>query len=160
MSTNTNHSVLTNSESPVDRANKLHLYAQGTSNVAGTNQEAQDRIQILAQNRNFETFKAYTSKIEKIVDKQGIVSLQNPGISTAFFGYVSDEFDHNYIHLITDKQQRLWQYRAISEFPECNWRINEIASDFLTVSSTGEFIRLNFAQDITDKVNQQTQNLI
>ena len=94
------------------------------------------------------------------MDKQGIVSLQNPGISTAFFGYVSDEFNHNYIPLITDKYQRLWQYRAISEFPECNWCINEIASDFLTVSSTGEFIRLNFAQDITDKLNQQTQNLI
>ena len=94
------------------------------------------------------------------MDKQGIVSLQNPGISTAFFGYVSDEFNHNYIPLITDKYQRLWQYRAISEFPECNWCINEIASDFLTVSSTGEFIRLNFSQDIADKLNQQTQNLI
>ena len=54
----------------------------------------------------------------------------------------------------------MWQYRAISEFPECNWCINEIASDFLTVSSTGEFIRLNFAQDISDKVNQQSQQLI
>ena len=28
------------------------------------------------------------------------------------------------------------------------------------MSSTGEFIRLNFAQDIADKLNQQTQNLI
>ena len=108
----------------------------------------------MAQNRNFETFKSYTSKIEKIIDKQGIVSLQNPGISTAFFGYVSDQFDNNYIPLITDKCQRLWQYRAISEFPECNWCINEIASDFLTVSSTGEFIRLNFDENISEKLNQ------
>ena len=88
------------------------------------------------------------------------MSLQNPGISTAFFGYVSDEFNHNYIPLITDKCQRLWQYRSISEFPECNWCINEIASDFLTVSSTGEFIRLNFSSDISDKLNQQQQDLI
>ena len=88
------------------------------------------------------------------------MSLQNPGISTAFFGYVSDEFNHNYIPLITDKCQRLWQYRSIAEFPECNWCINEIASDFLTVSSTGEFIRLNFSPDIAEKLNPQQQDLI
>ena len=88
------------------------------------------------------------------------MSLQNPGISTAFFGYVSDEFNHNYIPLITDKTQRLWQYRAISEFPECNWCINEIASDFLTVSSTGEFVRLQFDPDIGDRVSQPQQELI
>ena len=54
----------------------------------------------------------------------------------------------------------MYQYRAISEFPECNWCINEIASDFLTVSSTGEFIRLNFDKDIGDKLSTNVQNLI
>lgn len=73
---------------------------------------------------------------------------------------MSDQFNNNYIPLITDKNQRLWQYRAIAEFPECNWCINEIASDFLTVSSTGEFIRLNFSPDIAEKLNQQQQELI
>ena len=86
--------------------------------------------------------------------------MKNPGITSAFFGYVSDEFDHNFIPLVTDKAQRLYQYRAISEFPECNWCINEIASDFLTVSSTGEFIRLNFRENISDKLTQAQQDLI
>ena len=86
--------------------------------------------------------------------------MKNPGITSAFFGYVSDEFDHNFIPLVTDKAQRLYQYRSISEFPECNWCINEIASDFLTVSSTGEFIRLNFNQNISSKLSQADQDLI
>ena len=86
--------------------------------------------------------------------------MKNPGITSAFFGYVSDEFDHNFIPLVTDKTQRLYQYRSISEFPECNWCINEIASDFLTVSSTGEFIRLNFNQNISNKLSQADQDLI
>ena len=86
--------------------------------------------------------------------------MKNPGITSAFFGYVSDEFDHNFIPLVTDKTQRLYQYRSISEFPECNWCINEIASDFLTVSSTGEFIRLNFNQNISSKLSQADQDLI
>ena len=154
MATNTNHNVLTmTSASPVDRVNKINTIGQG-------NVDEQEKISVLTQNKNFNTFKNYTSKIEGIIDKQGIVSLKNPGLQSAFFGYVSDEFDHNYIPLITDKAQRLWQYRNIAEFPECNWCINEIASDFLTVSSTGEFIRLNFAKDISEKLSQNVQNMI
>ena len=43
MSTNTNHSVLTNSASPVDRVNKLNTVAAGNAGP-----EEDDRIQILA----------------------------------------------------------------------------------------------------------------
>lgn len=139
--------------SAVDKANRL-------ARSGGPSVEAQDRVNVLAQNRNFDTFSQYKSRVENIVASQGIVSMRNPGISTAFFGYVSDEFDHNFIPLVSDKVQRLYQYRAISEFPECNWCINEIASDFLTVSSTGEFIHLKFSRNISDKLSQTIQDLI
>ena len=43
MSTNINHSVLTNSASPVDRMNKLNTQGAGT-----VGPEGEDRIQILA----------------------------------------------------------------------------------------------------------------
>ena len=43
MSTNTNHSVLTASASPVDRANKLNTMGAGA-----VGPEGEDRIQILA----------------------------------------------------------------------------------------------------------------
>ncbi len=47
MSTNMNHSVLTNSASPVDRVNKLNTV--GAAGNVGTDGEATDnRIQILA----------------------------------------------------------------------------------------------------------------
>ena len=43
MSTNINHSVLTNSASPVDRVNKLNTVGAGNAGPEG-----EDRIQILA----------------------------------------------------------------------------------------------------------------
>ena len=44
MSTNTNHSVLTNSASPVDRMNKLNTVGAGNAGPEGED----NRIQILA----------------------------------------------------------------------------------------------------------------
>lgn len=65
MAGNINNSVLTmNAASPVDRANKMTI--QLNKELNGKEPEP---IPILAQNRNFETFKAYTSKIENIINK-------------------------------------------------------------------------------------------
>ena len=129
-------------------------------NLHGTGADNQDIVPVgLTQNRNFETFKNFTSKIESIIERNGIVSLNNPGLQSAIFGFYSDQYN-SYIPLITDKRQRLQQYRNISEYPECAWCINELASDFLTVSSTGEFIRLIFRENIEDKLSLNQQKLI
>ena len=50
------------SASPVDRVNKINTIGQG-------NVDEQEKISVLTQNKNFNTFKNYTSKIEGIIDK-------------------------------------------------------------------------------------------
>lgn len=50
------------SASPVDRVNKINTIGQG-------NVDEQEKISVLTQNKNFNTFKNYTSKIESIIDK-------------------------------------------------------------------------------------------
>ena len=63
MATNTNHNVLSmTSASPVDRVNKINTIGHG-------NVDEQEKISVLTQNKNFNTFKNYTSKIESIIDK-------------------------------------------------------------------------------------------
>ena len=63
MATNTNHNVLSmTSASPVDMVNKINTIGQG-------NVDEQEKISVLTQNKNFNTFKNYTSKIEGIIDK-------------------------------------------------------------------------------------------
>ena len=63
MATNTNHNVLSmTSASPVDRVNNINTIGQGTV-------DGQLKISALTQNKNFNTFKNYTSKIEGIIDK-------------------------------------------------------------------------------------------
>ena len=63
MATNTNHNVVAmTSASPGDRVNKINTIGQG-------NVDEQEKISVLTQNKNFNTFKNYTSKIEGIIDK-------------------------------------------------------------------------------------------
>ena len=102
----------------------------------------------ISQNQDFSTFAAYRANIEKIIDSNAILSLNNPGISrSAYFASSMDVLDEErYLPLVTDKVARLNQYRIISEYPECAWCIREICSDFLTIDNQGEFIKVKISQ--------------
>ena len=111
----------------------------------------------ISQNKDFGTFAAYRANIEKIIDNNAVLSMNNPGVSrSAYFTTTMDVLDDDrYLPLVTDKVARLNQYRIISEFPECSWCIREICSDFLTIDNQGRFINLKITPEKQKELSEQ-----
>lgn len=144
---------------PTDRHNArvATLNAQQVPGQPSTVQEPQSGNTAISQNEDFGTFAAYRANIEKIIDNNAILSMNNPAISrSVYFSTTMDVLeDDRYLPLVTDKVARLNQYRIISEFPECVWCIREICSDFLTIDSQGEFIKLHISQSKQKTLSEQ-----
>ena len=144
---------------PTDRHNAriTAINAQQVPGKPNNDIEPPSQSTAIAQNKDFSTFATYRANIEKIIDNNAILSLNNPAISrSAYFMSTADILeDERYLPLVTDKVARLNQYRIISEFPECVWCIREICSDFLTIDNQGEYVKLKISQSKQKDLSEQ-----
>ena len=122
-----------------------------TRTQAQTNQEI-DNILGNGNQRNpslnpeFRTFKALTQDIGDIISNRSIISkvLDKAASSGDFFTAINSM---DVLPVITNKYQRLQQWRNASAFPEVNFCLREIADDFVHYDENGDFIKLVLNED-------------
>ena len=97
-------------------------------------------------NPEFNTFKSLTRGIEEIISNRSIVSqVLNKAQATGSFFTAINSLD--VLPVVTNKFQRLQQWRNASAFPEVNFCLKEIADDFVHYDESGNFIKLNLNQN-------------
>ena len=58
--------------------------------------------------------------------------------------------------LVTNKPDRIAQYRKISKYSVCDWCLDEIADDFIHTDENGDFIKLT----VPERLNESQRNVI
>lgn len=58
--------------------------------------------------------------------------------------------------LVTNKPDRIAQYRKISKYSVCDWCLDEIADDFIHTDEDGDFIKLT----VPERLNESQRNVI
>lgn len=111
-----------------------------------------------ALNPEFSTFKQLTRGIEEIISNRSIVSnvLDNASKMGDFASAINSL---DVLPVITNKYQRLQQWRNASAFPEVNFCLKEIADDFIHNDENGNFINL-ILNDKKDGLNEDRQEIL
>ena len=98
----------------------------------------------MRKNPNIEIFNNAQNNIQDIIDRRSVVSRYETQTQIAtpdryfesmFSGILA-------LPLMTNKAERIRQYRAMSMYTECDFCLNEIADDVLHEDETGQSIRL------------------
>lgn len=115
-----------------------------------------------ARNPNFQTFDSVRSSIEDIIANRSVINNNATERYGAGFDNSAFETLHDNITampVITDKYQRIRQYRQIAAFPEVTFCLEEIADDFIHEDETGDFIKLNLNEDKSGMNEDRTEVL-
>lgn len=110
-------------------------------------------------NSEFNTFRSITRDIENIITNNSEISkvLDNPASTIGDFFTAINSLD--VLPVITNKYQRLQQWRNSSAFPEVDFCLKEIADDFLHFDENGDFIHLNL-NDKKQSLNETRRETI
>lgn len=97
-------------------------------------------------NPEFNTFKSLTRGIEDIIASRSVVGqvLEKAQATGDFFTAINSM---DVLPVITNKYQRLQQWRNASAFPEVNFCLKEISDDFIHFDESGNFIKLILNQN-------------
>jgi len=99
----------------------------------------------LEKNPNLEVFNNAQNNIAEIIDRRSVVSRYKA--STPLAGperYFSSMFEGTLaLPLVTNKAERIRQYRAMAMYTECDFCLCEIADDVLHEDDSGQVVKLN-----------------
>ena len=113
----------------------------------------------LANNPNYHTFSQINKDIEAIVNSKSVIGqgVQNQNQRWANPTWETF-FDENIMAmpLVTNKPDRIAQYRKISKYSVCDWCLDEIADDFIHTDENGDFIKLT----VPERLNESQRNVI
>lgn len=109
-------------------------------------------------NPEFKTFRALTRDIESIVSSRSIVGqvLDRAAATGDFFTAINSM---DVLPVITNKFQRLQQWRNASAFPEVDFCLKEIADDFVHYDENGDFVRLVLNEE-KDSLNEDRREIL
>ena len=103
-----------------------------------------------SNNLNYQIFKDVDDDIDRIVSMRSAIDqyiehTPSLNIGTPTFQTLIDN-DSLLLPIISNKTERLNQYRTISQFTECDWCLDEICDDFLHEDEFGNYIKLTFGE--------------
>ena len=110
-------------------------------------------------NPEFSTFKALTRDIEDIISNRSVIGqVLDKAVSYGgdFFQAINSM---DVLPVITNKYQRLQQWRNASAFPEVNFCLREIADDFIHYDEDGDFVKL-VVNDEKATLNEDRQEIL
>lgn len=109
-------------------------------------------------NPEFSTFKSLTRGIEDIISNRSVISnVLDNATRTGSFATAINSLD--VLPVITNKYQRLQQWRNASAFPEVNFCLKEIADDFIHDDENGDFVHL-VLNDKKSSLNEDRQEIL
>lgn len=110
---------------------------QLVDNIVGNNQQTTPQL-----NPEYNTFKAFQQNVENIITHNSEISkvLSQPTATIGDFFTAVNALE--IFPVITNKWQRLQEWRNASAYPEVNWCLEEIADDFMHDDENGDFIHL------------------
>lgn len=114
---------------------------------------------ILEKNPNFVTFSQIDNDIDEAVSKRSIVTshVTDNYINSPIYSTVSNNMQ--VMPIMTDKIERIKQYRSISKYTECNWCLDEICDDFIHEDDNGNIIKL-YLPDNNPNINEIRKNIL
>lgn len=113
----------------------------------------------IANNPNYHTFSQINKDIEAIVNSKSVIGQSVQSQNQRWANPTWETFyDENIMAmpLITNKPDRIAQYRKISKYSICDWCLDEIADDFIHMDEDGEFIKLK----VPERLNESQRNVI
>lgn len=116
-----------------------------------------------SNNLNYQIFKDIDNDIDRVISMRSAVDQyidNSPTLNsgTATFQTLIDN-DSLLLPLISNKAERLNQYRTISNFPECDWCLDEICDDFLHEDEFGNYIKLTFGE-LNESLNETRKDIL
>lgn len=137
-------------DSLFQRYRNSNLKKQGKINPE-PNEDKKFGSDALKKNPNLTIFDNSQNNIADIVDKRSIVSqYQTATQITSTDNYFSSVFSGmQAMPLYTNKTERIKQYRAMAQYPECDFCLCELADDFIHIDQSGQFIRLTIPEEKT-----------
>ncbi len=108
-------------------------------------------------NPNMEKFEDTVDELDSVIDKNSV-------INTSTEGYLSQEFssysDMIYMPILTNKFERIKQYRNIAKYSEVDWCIEEIADDFAHTDEDGNVVKLIINENAKGLNNDNRKKII
>lgn len=105
----------------------------------------------LRKNPNLKIFDNAQNNIADIIDRRSVVTQFETSVQQSSpNNYFSSLFAGiNAMPVYTNKGERIRQYRAMAQYPECKFCLDELADDFLHEDSRGDFIKLSIPDSKT-----------
>ena len=116
----------------------------------------------VGNNNNYKIFKDVDEDIDRIISMRSAVDqhIENSTLQLSNPSFQTVDTDGTLIlPVITNKVERLNQYRTISNFPECDWCLDEICDDFLHEDEFGNFINLTF-NEINETLDDTRKDIL
>ena len=102
----------------------------------------------LRKNPNLPIFDNAQNNIAEIVDKRSVVSQYETHTQIAPENYFTSLFAGiSAMPVYTNKNERIRQYRAMAQYPECDFCLCELADDFIHQDASGQFIKLSIPDE-------------
>lgn len=124
------------------------VHNQMQSAVSGI-QPAAGQVSDVRNNQNYRVFQEINTDIEKIISTKSVITKsmqkQNAMYANPTWQTFSDG-DILAMPVLTNKHERLQQYRKIAKYHMCDWCFDEIADDFIHDNEKGEFISLKLPE--------------
>ena len=115
----------------------------------------------LKKNPNLKIFDNAQNNIADIVDRRSVVTqYQTATQITSPDNYFSSLFAGiQAMPMYTNKTDRIKQYRAMAQYPECDFCLCELADDFIHIDPSGQFIRLTIPEEKTN-LNEEKRKIL
>lgn len=113
-------------------------------------------------NNTTEAFNSVDQNIEAIVASRSVVNtaIEHENSISMFPNYMSITESLNALPIITNKFDRIRNYRTIAAFQHCNFCIEEIANDFIHEDEVGRFILLNIKPTTNNNLTETKRDVI
>lgn len=103
----------------------------------------------MRKNPNLKIFDNAQNNIAEIVDRRSVVTQYQTNAEIASpNNYFASLFSGiSAMPIYTNKNERIRQYRAMAQYPECDFCLCELADDFIHEDESGQFIRLSIPDE-------------
>jgi len=110
-------------------------------------------------NPNMEEFSKLSDEdsLDNIIDKHSVIGTDTEGYMNQPFASYQNLL---YMPIITDKAERIKQYRNISKYPEVDWCIEEIADDFPHLNENNDILKLIINESSKVSENDKRKNVL
>lgn len=141
-----------------------NLFRQSENRPSIYDEKEETSSEVKEKNPNIDVFGSIQNNIAEIIDKRSVITQyesQNTIQDLQFYSpfQTSIYAGITALPLLTNKGDRVKQYRSMASYPECDFCICELADDVIHEDEMGEFIHLKLP-DSKENLNEDRKDIL